>query len=78
MLNKFLCKSALLEILNIKKTYTKIIKDEPANPHSSPTVEKIKSVCCWGTNLPLVWEPFKKPSPKNPPDASAILDWLVL
>ena len=54
------------------------MKDEPKNPHSSPTVEKIKSVCCSGTNYPLVWEPTKNPSPNKPPDASAILDWFVL
>ena len=50
----------------------------PKNPHSSPTVQNIKSVLCSGTKSNLVWVPFRNPLPKNPPDPIAILDWIKL
>ena len=50
---------------------TKVV---PMNPHSSPTVQKIKSVLCSGTKLNFVWVPCKYPLPKNPPEPIAILD----
>ena len=50
----------------------------PTNPHSSPTVQKIKSVLCSGTKSNLVCVPFRKPFPKKPPDPIAILDCMRL
>ena len=43
-------------------------KLEPTNPHSSPTVQKMKSVLCMGTYLYLVKTPWRNPFPINPPD----------
>ena len=40
----------------------------PTNPHSSPTVQKMKSVLCSGTKLNFVCVPCKKPFPQK--DAS--------
>ena len=49
------------------------VSDEPTKPHSSPTVQNIKSVSCSGTKLNLVCVPFKNPLPKTPPEPIAIL-----
>ncbi len=46
----------------------------PTNPCSSPTVQKMKSVLCSGTNLSLVMLPFSGPLPKSPPEPIAILE----
>ena len=46
----------------------------PKNPHSSPTVQNIKSVLCSGTKSNLVCVPFRNPFPNNPPDPIAIFD----
>ena len=52
----------------------KIVKNEPINPHSSPIVQKIKSVLCSGTKLNFVCVPFKNPLPNKPPEPIAIFD----
>jgi len=44
--------------------------------NSSPSVQKIKSVCCSGTKSNLVWVPSRYPFPNSPPDPIAILDWV--
>ena len=44
----------------------------PTKPHSSPTVQNIKSVLCSGTKLNLVWVPCRKPFPSKPPEPIAI------
>ena len=36
---------------------------DPKNPSSSPTVQKMKSVSCSGTNFSLVCVPLRKPFP---------------
>ena len=46
----------------------------PTKPHSSPTVQNIKSVLCSGTKLNLVWVPCRNPFPNKPPEPIAILD----
>ena len=72
------CFSAALIILyiSIKNTNTK--PAEPTNPHSSPTVQNMKSVLCSGTILNLVWVPWRSPLPLSPPEPIAILDWWTL
>ena len=47
---------------------------EPKKPHSSPIVQKMKSVLCSGTKSNLVCVPSKKPFPKKPPEPIAIFD----
>ena len=55
---------------------------EPTKPHSSPTVQNIKSVLCSGTKLNFVvliciktFAYFhRSPTPKKPPEPIAILD----
>ena len=37
-------------IRQIMKTYTRMTAKQPTKPHSSPTVQKMKSVLCSGTN----------------------------
>ena len=44
-------RSAMIKILSNRKVNKKITKALPKNPHSSPTVQKIKSVSCSGTKL---------------------------
>ena len=44
----------------------------PRKPHSSPMVQKMKSVLCSGTNPNVVWVPFRNPLPKRPPEPIAI------
>ena len=39
------------------------------SPSSSPATVKMKSVCCSGTNLPLVCVPWNSPEPLSPPGA---------
>ena len=51
---------------------------EPRNPHSSPTVQKMKSVCFSGTNPYLIWVPSRKPLPQKLPEPMAIFAWLTL
>ena len=46
----------------------------PRKPHSSPTVQKMKSVLCSGTKLNLVCVPSRKPLPLKPPEPIAIFD----
>ena len=50
----------------------------PRKPHSSPTVQKMKSVCRSGTNPYLIWVPSRKPLPQKLPEPMAILAWLTL
>ena len=64
--------SALVIIRIIRNEKITIVERVPINPHSSPIVLKIKSVCCLGTKFPLVWVPSKKPVPKNPPLLNAL------
>lgn len=68
------CRSARIIIRIIKPIIKTITRVLPTKPHSSPTVQKIKSVLCSGTNLNLVCVPFKNPLPANPPEPMAILD----
>ena len=55
-----------------------MIRPAPRKPSSSPATVKTKSVCCSGTNWPVVWEPWKSPLPVSPPEPIAIRAWLVL
>jgi len=73
-LNSERCRSAIKIIRIIKARNSIITTIEPTNPHSSPTVQKMKSVLCSGTKLNLVYVPFKKPLPQNPPEPIAIFD----
>ena len=50
----------------------------PKNPHSSPIVQKIKSVLCSGTKSKRVCVPFTNPFPNKPPEPIAIFDWIKL
>ena len=50
----------------------------PTKPSSSPATVKMKSVCCSGTNRPLVWVPWNSPVPNRPPEPIAMRAWLVL
>ncbi len=50
----------------------------PAKPSSSPATVKMKSVCCSGTEPPLVSGPSKSPLPVNEPEAIAICACRVL
>ena len=43
------CRSAMFKTRKSKKVYNPITTKQPINPHSSPIVEKIKSVLCSGT-----------------------------
>ena len=47
----------------------------PNKPISSPITAKIKSVCASGPRLPHFWRLPPKPTPKMPPEASAIMLW---
>ena len=69
------CLSANIINLNNSNENPPIVIIEPIKPHSSPMVQKMKSVLCSGTKLNLVWVPPKNPFPKNPPEPIAILDW---
>lgn len=62
----------MIRIISIVNTI--ITNEDPRNPHSSPTVQKIKSVSCSGTKLYFVCVPCKKPFPVNPPEPIAIFD----
>ena len=73
-----LCLSAIRINLNKKNKYKPKNVNVPTNPNASPSDVKIKSVFCSGTYFPLVWVPFKKPLPQNPPDPMAILLCLTL
>ena len=46
----------------------------PRKPHSSPTVQKMKSVCRSGTKPYLICVPSRNPLPQNPPEPMAIFD----
>ena len=50
---------------------------EPTKPHSSENTAKAKSVCCSGRNRSDPWVPWRYPFPSNPPDPTAILDWMT-
>jgi hypothetical protein len=65
-------------IRSISKIKAIITTVEPTNPHSSPTVQKIKSVLCSGTKLFFVCVPCKKPLPQKSPEPIAILDCITL
>ena len=52
--------------------YQRQEEQQNRNPSSSPTVQKMKSVSCSGTNLSLVWVPFRNPLPCKPPEPMAI------
>lgn len=54
------------------------ISPAPRKPSSSPATVKTKSVCCSGTNWPVVWVPWKRPVPVSPPEPMAMRAWLVL
>ncbi len=55
-----------------------MISPAPTKPSSSPATVKTKSVCCSGTNWPVVCEPWKRPAPVRPPEPMAMRAWLVL
>ena len=62
-----------IEKARINKIRYKIkINPLPTNPSSSPATVKIKSVCCSGTNRPLVCGPSNNPVPSNPPEPTVI------
>ncbi len=50
----------------------------PRKPSSSPATVKTKSVCCSGTNCPVVCVPWNRPLPVRPPEPIAILACAVL
>ena len=72
-LNLLRCRSATATIRIKNHINPPTTNNEPKKPHSSPTVQKIKSVLCSGTKLNLVCVPCKKPLPENPPEPMAIL-----
>ena len=47
----------------------------PTKPSASSSTANAKSVDWTGRKLALAWEPFCKPSPKMPPEPTAIWDW---
>ena len=55
-----------------------MIRPAPTKPSSSPATVKTKSVCCSGTNWPVVCVPWNRPWPSSPPEPIAIRAWLVL
>ena len=65
-------------VMRVKETsiyeIDKIKPADPTNPHSSPTVQKIKSVSCSGTNFSFVCVPCRKPFPVACPEPIAIND----
>ena len=70
--------SAFFIILHIRNMYRMITTHDPTNPHSSPMVQKMKSVLCSGTNPYVVCVPLRYPFPVRPPDPIAIIDWFTL
>ena len=66
------CRSAKCINLNINARKSNKTPAEPRKPSSSPTVQKMKSVSCSGTNFNFVCVPFKKPLPCKPPEPMAI------
>ena len=46
----------------------------PTNPNSSEITENIKSEWLSGIKFNWLWEPFKYPLPKVPPEPIAIFD----
>ena len=73
-IDRSVCFSALCIILSIRVKNSASKPNDPKNPHSSPMVQKMKSVLCSGTNLNLVCVPWRYPLPEKPPDPMAILD----
>src|SRR5664280_2345236 len=72
------CRSASMISRKSRNIYIPISNPEPKKPHSSPTVQKIKSELCLGTNLNFVWVPCRKPFPAIPPEPIEIIDWFTL
>ena len=55
-----------------------MINVEPMKPNCSPAALNTKSVCCSGTIPWLVWAPWNRPWPNQPPWAMAIRAWSTL
>jgi len=70
------CRSARNTILEINVMNRAITRNCPWS-HSSPTVQKIKSVLCSGTKLYFVCVPWRNPLPQNPPEPMAMRDWFT-
>ena len=51
---------------------------DPTKPNSSPATVKMKSVCCSGTNRPMVCPPRNSPLPNSSPEPIAISAWVLL
>ena len=58
--------------MTASKTRTKTV---PANPSSSATTAKMKSVCFSGKKLSWLCEPCPSPFPHIPPDPTATVSW---
>jgi hypothetical protein len=65
--------------MRLSITANKNIKNPaPRKPSSSPTSANMKSVCRSGKNPNWPCVPPNNPFPNNPPDPTAILDWMTL
>ena len=54
---------------------SRMTRQAPMRPSSSPTTAKMKSVCLPGMALDWLWVPSPRPVPVSPPEAMAILAW---
>ena len=52
-------------------------ENAPRKPNSSASVVKMKSVCFSGRKFSRDWVPCMKPRPVQPPEPSAIFDWVM-
>lgn len=71
------CRSAKKTTLDMSPSKRRTTAALPTKPCSSPMVQKIKSECCSGTKLNLVWVPSRNPFPQSRPEPIAILDWVT-
>ena len=70
----------LTKVVNLQSTAkieAKIIV-APKKPSSSDIAAKIKSVCFSGKKASWVWIPFPNPLPKNLPEPTEIIAWILL
>ena len=61
--NRSSARSAIRHARHSTTPSSTMIAAAPTKPSSSPATVKMKSVCCSGTNLPLVCVPWNRPVP---------------